>query len=163
MDSGKEYNLGSFLKFPLLEINPNYNKASNQKQNNFNKKNKYNTIKKRISNSSVGKKNVNNLDKNKVNNYNINEYADKNNNIENFNYSFSKLNIGFNKEEEDIISNSLCGMKNISNTCYINSSLQILIHIPQFVDIIRRNNHIKKGVIYFINKIFDLIPDKSSK
>ena len=169
MDSGKEYNLGSFLKFPLLEINPNYNKASNQKQNTFNKKDEYNTINKRISNSSVGKKNVNNLDKknvnnldkNKVNNYNINEYADKNNNIENFNYSFSKLNIGFNKEEEDIISNSLCGMKNISNTDYINSSLQILIHIPQFVNIIRRNNHIKKGVIYFINKIFDLIPNKS--
>ena len=65
MDSGKEYNLGSFLKFPLLEINPNYNKASNQKQNTFNKKDEYNT--------------------NKVNNYNINEYADKNNNIENFN------------------------------------------------------------------------------
>ena len=119
MNSGKEYNLGSFLKFPLLEINPNYNKASNQKQNNFNKKNKYNTIKKRISNSSVGKKNVNNLDKNKVNNYNINEYANKNNYIETFNDSFSKLNIEFSKKE-DIISDSLCGMKNISYTCYIN-------------------------------------------
>ena len=71
-----------------------------------------------LSNSSLNKKNVNN--------YYINEYVDKNNNIENFNYSFSKLNIGFNKEEEDIISNSLCGMKNISNTGYINSSLQIL-------------------------------------
>ena len=132
MDSGKEYNLGSFLKFPLLEINPNYNTMNNN-----------------LSNSSLNKKNVNN--------YYINEYADKNNNIENFNYSFSKLNIGFNKEEEDIISNSLCGMKNISNTGYINSSLQILIHIPQFVNIIRINNHIKKDVIYFINKIFNLI------
>ena len=131
-DNGKEYNLGSFLKFPLLEINPNYNTMNNN-----------------LSNSSLNKKNVNN--------YYINEYADKNNNIENFNYSFSKLNIGFNKEEEDIISNSLCGMKNISNTDYINSSLQILIHIPQFVNIIRRNNHIKKDVIYFINKIFNLI------
>lgn len=52
-------------------------------------------------------------------------------------------------------------MKNISNTAYINSSLQILIHIPQFINIIRRNNHFKKDVIYYINKIFDLILNKS--
>jgi uncharacterized UBP type Zn finger protein len=32
------------------------------------------------------------------------------------------------KSEEDILKNPLCGMKNLINTFYINSSLQIIIH-----------------------------------
>ena len=34
------------------------------------------------------------------------------------------------------ISNNLVGFINLGNTCYINSSLQILIHIPGFIEII---------------------------
>jgi ubiquitin C-terminal hydrolase len=34
------------------------------------------------------------------------------------------------------ISNNLIGFINLGNTCYINSSLQILIHIPGFIEII---------------------------
>ena len=52
-------------------------------------------------------------------------------------------------------------MKNISNTDYINSSFQILIRIPQFIQIIRKNNYYKGSVIYYINIIFDLISNKT--
>lgn len=58
---------------------------------------------------------------------------------------------------EDILMNSLCGMKNLINTCYINSSFQILLHIPQFIEIIRRNYEFEIGVIKEINDIFKLI------
>ena len=53
----KEYNIGSFLKFPLLEINPNYNKSLNRNQ-------AINIVKDKLKldkNSSVGKKIVNNF------------------------------------------------------------------------------------------------------
>ena len=59
--------------------------------------------------------------------------------------------------EEDILINSLCGMENLINTCYINSSIQILIHIPQFVKIIRKNKEFQYGIIKEINDIFEQI------
>jgi ubiquitin C-terminal hydrolase len=62
--------------------------------------------------------------------------------------------------EEEILKNSLCGMKNLINTCYINSSLQILIHIPEFIKIIRRNSDFEYNIIGEINKIFDQILEK---
>ena len=64
------------------------------------------------------------------------------------------------KSEEKILENSLCGMKNLINTCYINSSLQILIHIPEFIKIIRRNSDFEQNIISEINKIFDQILEK---
>ena len=54
----------------------------------------------------------------------------------------------------DIISNSLCGMINLINTCYINSSFQILIHIPELVKIIRDNKEFQGNVIGNINSVF---------
>ena len=61
------------------------------------------------------------------------------------------------KKGEDIISNSLCGMKNLMNTCYINSSFQILIHIPEFVNIITKNNDFEGNIISDVNSIFEQI------
>lgn len=72
--------------------------------------------------------------------------------INNYQYSLLKFS-----NPVDIISNSLCGMHNLINTCYINSSFQILIHIPQFVEIIRENNDFEGNVIGNINCIFDMI------
>ena len=61
------------------------------------------------------------------------------------------------KDEQDILINSLCGMKNLTNTCYINSSFQIIIHIPEFIKIIRRNSDFEGNIIYEINKIYNKI------
>ena len=57
----------------------------------------------------------------------------------------------------DIIANSVFGFHNLINTCYINSSFQILIHIEDLVKIIRKNNDFKKNIIGYINDIFDEI------
>lgn len=67
------------------------------------------------------------------------------------------------KDEEDILINSLCGMENLINTCYINSSFQILIHIPQFIKIIRKNKEFQNNIIEEINNIFDQILDQFKK
>ena len=72
--------------------------------------------------------------------------------IINFRYRFAKLT-----DPVDIISNSLCGMKNLINTCYINSSFQILIHIRELVEIIYSKKDFKENVIGNINSIFDKI------
>lgn len=58
---------------------------------------------------------------------------------------------------EDIIMNSLCGMDNLINTCYINSSFQILIHIPQFIKIILKKQNRGIKIIKEINDIFEQI------
>ena len=143
----KNYNIGTFLKFPLLEIY-----KDNKSNSNFNPFQIKETIKEKsqVDNSrSFPKKNVNSI-------FNKNKYDYINNNLVE---PFYKLNIGKNREE--IIENSLCGMKNISNTDYINSSFQILIRIPQFIQIIRKNNYFKGNVINYINIIFDLISNKT--
>jgi ubiquitin C-terminal hydrolase len=72
--------------------------------------------------------------------------------VNNYQYSLLKL-----KNPIDIIINSTFGMKNLTNTCYINSSFQILIHIRQFVEIIRKNKDFEGNVIGNINCIFDKI------
>lgn len=143
----KNYNIGTFLKFPLLEIY-----KDNKSNSNFNPFQIKEIIKEKsqVDNSrSFPKKNVNFI-------FNKNKYDYINNNLVE---PFYKLNIGKNREE--IIENSLCGMKNISNTDYINSSFQILIRIPQFIQIIRKNNYFKGSVINYINIIFDLISNKT--
>ena len=63
-------------------------------------------------------------------------------------------------DEEDILKNSLCGMENLINTCYINSSFQILIHIPEFIKIIRKNKNFEYTIIKEINNIYEQILDK---
>ena len=72
--------------------------------------------------------------------------------INDYTYNLKSLN-----DPIDIISNSLCGMNNLINTCYINSSFQILIHIRDLVKIIRKNNNFVENVIDDINSIFDSI------
>lgn len=63
-------------------------------------------------------------------------------------------------DPQDILNNSLCGMKNLINTCYINSSLQILIHIPEFIKIIRNNSEFENNIIKEIYDIYDQILEK---
>lgn len=66
----------------------------------------------------------------------------------------------FIKNSENILMNSLCGMKNLINACYMNSSFQILIHIPQFIKIVQRYTNFEGKVIYEINKIYKEIIEK---
>ena len=66
-------------------------------------------------------------------------------------------------KQVNILSNAKCGMTNLINTCYMNSSFQILLHIPQFIEIIRENYYFKNNVIYNINYIFEMILDKFSE
>lgn len=64
-------------------------------------------------------------------------------------------------EPEDIIMNSLCGMSNLINTCYINSSFQILVHIPKFINIILKySDEFETTIIKEINDIFKQILKK---
>ena len=72
--------------------------------------------------------------------------------VKNYKYLLLKIT-----KPEDKVSNSLCGMYNLINTCYINSSFQILIHIPEFIKIIRENNDFEQNVIEHINIIFNAI------
>lgn len=83
-------------------------------------------------------------------------------------YNFEKINTSSlelsklidQNNPDDILMNSLCGMKNLINTCYINSSFQILIHIPQFIKIIRKNSDFENNIIQEINDIFKQILGK---
>lgn len=72
--------------------------------------------------------------------------------VKNYKYLLLKLTMPI-----DILSNSLCGMKNLINTCYINSSFQILTHIPEFIEIIKNNDDFEERVIKDINTIFEII------
>jgi ubiquitin C-terminal hydrolase len=77
-------------------------------------------------------------------------------NMNNYRYILRKMT-----NPIDIISNSVCGMNNLINTCYINSSFQILIHVPDLVEIIRKNNYYyRNNVIANINSIFNDILKK---
>ena len=65
--------------------------------------------------------------------------------------------------EKEMISNSRFGLKNLVNTCYINSSLQILIHIPQFVELIKSCSDFEENIIENINLILEEIINLEKK
>ena len=83
---------------------------------------------------------------------------DTKNNVLNIKVSGFKLSKMLNNNDpEDILMNSWCGMNNLINTCYINSSFQILIHIPQFIKIVLKKQKYGIKIIKEINDIFKQI------
>lgn len=46
--------------------------------------------------------------------------------------------------------------KKFRNTCYMNSSFQILLLIPEFVELMIKNNDYEDNHIYYINKLINL-------
>lgn len=71
--------------------------------------------------------------------------------IDNYMYYLKKL-----EDPIDKISNTICGLNNLGNTCYINSSFQIMIHIRELVKIIiTKKSKYEGNIIEYINKVFD--------
>lgn len=78
--------------------------------------------------------------------------------IDNYQYTPMKL-----IKPVDKISNSRCGMVNLFNTCYMNSSFQILLHIPQLIEIILENKDFEHNIIGNINYTLEMILEKYSE
>jgi len=78
--------------------------------------------------------------------------------IDKYQHILMKLN-----KPADKISNSRCGMVNLFNTCYMNSSFQILLHIPQLIEIILENKDFEHNIIGNINCILEIILKKYSE
>jgi ubiquitin C-terminal hydrolase len=57
------------------------------------------------------------------------------------------------------ISNNLIGFINLGNTCYINSSLQILIHIPGFIEIILNYKYLYEHTNTLLDKLYNLLKE----
>ena len=64
---------------------------------------------------------------------------DKDKNLEENDINQSKYNESKKENENDKYESSLKGFPNIGNTCYLNSFLQILIHVPFFISSLKKN------------------------
>ena len=101
-----------------------------------NTKCKFNSINKC---NDIDKKQNGNSDENKISVNNTKNKLDKKINLEENNINQSKNSEKENENENNIYESSLKGFPNIGNTCYMNSFLQILIHIPFFISSLKKN------------------------
>ena len=72
------------------------------------------------------------------------------------------VNITENKDFVNIITNSTLGFKNIGDTCYMNSAIQVLIHLKKLIEnlIVLNNdnrNNLTKALIELIKDFYELI------
>ena len=186
-NNDKKENSSKYKKDYTKNQNQQNNILLKQKTPDFNIQNYRNSNEKRIPptksfQSNIGRKfkTINNLDNkdNPENHLNIKKNdIIKNTRLESFNKHIIQKNVlteesnNNNKEEEekenlmDII-NKQIGIKNLGNTCFINSSLQIFIHCPLFIyklktknNLINENTPITKNFL----SICDLILNTNSK
>ena len=67
-------------------------------------------------------------------------------------FKFQKELKNNNYDNKFLVINSLIGLQNLGNTNYMNSSLQILLHIPEFVELMINNKgYDENSHIYYIN------------
>lgn len=101
-------------------------------------------------------KKIRRTNKNNYNNYRDNDYIEKENKP-NFN-----IRINVNKNEANNSRSNyykydtyINGLKNLGNTCYLNSFLQILLHCPYFIEALKKEKDSQSNfsLIYFLIKL----------
>lgn len=116
-------------------VNNKENEKNENKSEHNDKKRKYlESIKNKNTNELLKKENETHIQFTK-NNYQVNNTREKSYNNLNSNI---KNRLIFNEKYEK----SLEGFPNIGNTCYMNSFLQIIIHIPKFISTLKKNEKI---------------------
>ena len=91
--------------------------------------------------------------------YNNMNYSSKQNEKQNYGYIFkneNNLNIN-NSSSSNNISITKIGLQNLGNTCYMNTTLQILSHTPNFINRLIQNQNIIDYKTTISKKFLDLI------
>ena len=91
--------------------------------------------------------------------YNNMNYFSRQNEKQNYGYSFKNendLNTN-NSSSSNNISIAKIGLQNLGNTCYMNTTLQILSHTPNFINRLIQNKNIIDYKSTISKKFFDLI------
>ena len=83
----------------------------------------------------------------------------------NFNYEDIKLDIPIDKNNKDnkmisVYDNNIIGLKNLGNTCYINSGLQIILHLKIFVNNLYKESRLLKNQVS--NSLIQIIDNISN-
>ena len=131
----------------------NYSNNSNNQYNN--NQNKYNTP------SSSNYKNISNsqIYSSRPNSYYsyLSDYDKKDNNQQRNNETNYNNNNLFSSSSSDKITSSKLGLQNLGNTCYMNTSLQIISHTPIFINRLLQNKNKIDYSTPISNKFYDLI------
>jgi ubiquitin C-terminal hydrolase len=65
------------------------------------------------------------------------------------------------EQPKPVIMNNRCGIKNLGNSCYINSTLQYLIHLPAFNDIIKDQGESQNNIVKAYFELYETYMNKN--